>query len=216
MTKKSKSTNTVSHVVIFVEGDTDIIFFRELTEYYKKVSAIRSCEIKNIKGVSRYASSKIVGLIQNEIKPRLNTNAELYAVACSYDTDVYDRSEAPNINWSKLEKDIRKLGTKEFCRIEVRHCIEDWILDDIENVCKYLKLKSVPKNIKGNDGYQKLLNVYKSAGKVYFKGSKSSEMVKSLDMAKIRNIHKDALVELESILNVDISDISNKQNEEQP
>jgi len=204
MAKKTKKSKSVPHVVLFVEGDTDIIFFRELIDYYKRVSIVRSCEIRNIKGVSRYASSKIVGLLQNEIKPRLHANTELYAIACSYDTDVYEKGEAPNINWTKLEKEVKRLGAEEFCRIEVKSCIEDWLLDDIEGVCAYLNLKTIPKTLKGNNGYQKLLSVYRSGGKVYFKGDKAKEMVRSLDIAKIRNKHKEALSDLEYTLGVSI------------
>lgn len=42
------------HIVIFVEGDTDQIFFEGLLEYYRKHSStsIHSCEVKNLKGVS--------------------------------------------------------------------------------------------------------------------------------------------------------------------
>lgn len=42
------------HIVIFVEGDTDQIFFEGLLEYYRKNSttSIHSCEVKNLKGVS--------------------------------------------------------------------------------------------------------------------------------------------------------------------
>ena len=45
-----------SHIVIFVEGDTDQIFFEGLLEYYRNHSStpVHSCEVKNLKGVSRY------------------------------------------------------------------------------------------------------------------------------------------------------------------
>lgn len=47
-----------SHIVIFVEGDTDQIFFEGLLEYYRNHSStpVHSCEVKNLKGVSRYTA----------------------------------------------------------------------------------------------------------------------------------------------------------------
>lgn len=40
------------HVVIFVEGDTDQIFFDGLLDFYRKQSAtpVHSCEVRNLKG----------------------------------------------------------------------------------------------------------------------------------------------------------------------
>ena len=63
--------NLKPHVVIFVEGDTDQIFFDGLLEYYRKQSTtpVHSCEVKNLKGVSRY-TSKVTGKLQNEICPK--------------------------------------------------------------------------------------------------------------------------------------------------
>ena len=54
-----------SHIVIFVEGDTDQIFFEGLLEYYRNHSStpVHSCEVKNLKGVSRY-TSKVIGKLK--------------------------------------------------------------------------------------------------------------------------------------------------------
>lgn len=61
-----------SHIVIFVEGDTDQIFFEGLLEYYRNHSStpVHSCEVKNLKGVSRY-TSKVIGKLKMRFVLRL-------------------------------------------------------------------------------------------------------------------------------------------------
>jgi hypothetical protein len=88
-----------SHIVIFVEGDTDQIFFEGLLEYYRNHSStpVHSCEVKNLKGVSRY-TSKVIGKLKNEICPKARKKGmEVKAVCCSYDTDVFEFAERPSL-----------------------------------------------------------------------------------------------------------------------
>lgn len=207
--KKGKAKDLKPHVVIFVEGDTDVVLFGHLLDYYRKVSTtpVHSCEIQNLKGVSRYASSKFVGKLQSEIIPRAEKKGEkVYAVCCSYDTDVFEDEESPIVDWTKIKKSILRLGIEQFCTVEVKSAIEDWLLDDIEGLCSFLKLKDVPRNIKGNNGYAKLLTLFKRCGKVYTKGLSIEDFLNAISMEKIRKARKTALAELEVVLNVSIQD----------
>lgn len=197
------------HVVIFVEGDTDEVFFGRLIAYYRQVSStpIHSCEIQNVKGVSRYASSKFVGKLDAEIIPKSERKGmKVYSVCCSYDTDVFEDEESPVVDWQKLRKSIKRLGVKEFCTIEVKSAIEDWLLDDLEGLCAFLKQKDVPVSLKGANGYAKLLNLFKRSGKIYAKGISIESFIDSLSMKKIRTKRKAALSELERILNATIQE----------
>ncbi len=207
--KKGKAKDLKPHVVIFVEGDTDVVLFGHLLDYYRKVSTtpVHSCEIQNLKGVSRYASSKFVGKLQSEIIPRAEKKGEkVYAVCCSYDTDVFEDEESPIVDWNKIKKSILRLSIEQFCTVEVKSAIEDWLLDDIEGLCSFLKLKDVPRNIKGNNGYAKLLTLFKRCGKVYTKGLSIEDFLNAISMEKIRKARKTALAELEVVLNVSIQD----------
>lgn len=202
---KSKATDLKPRVVIFVEGETDEVFFNRLISYYRSVSKtpVNSCEIHNLKGVSRYASSKFVGKLQAEIIPKAERKGErIYAVCCSFDTDVFDDEEAPIVDWKKLEKSILRLGIEFFYKIEVRSAIEDWLLDDLEGLCSYLKLKDVSKPLKGANGYQKLSSLFKRSGKVYAKGLSVEDFINAIDIEKIRNTRSTALLDLEKVLNV--------------
>lgn len=208
--QKGKGTKTQTpHVVIFVEGDTDEVFFGRLIAYYRQVSStpIHSCEIQNVKGVSRYASSKFIGKLDAEIIPRSERKGmKVYGVCCSYDTDVFEDEESPVVDWQKLRKSIKRLGVEEFCTIEVKSAIEDWLLDDLEGLCAFLKQKDVPVSLKGANGYAKLLNLFKRSGKIYAKGISIESFIDSLSMKKIRTKRKAALSELERILNATIQE----------
>lgn len=204
---KRNSTGLKPRVVIFVEGDTDEVFFSHLISYYRSVSVtpVNSCEIHNLKGVCRYASSKFTGKLQAEIIPKAERKGErVFAVCCSYDTDVFEDEEAPIIDWKKLEKSILRLGIGHFCRIEVRSAIEDWLLDDLEGLCAYLKLKEVPNLLKGSNGYHKLLSLFKRSGKVYTKGISVEDFIDVISIEKIRSSRSLALSDLEELLNVSI------------
>lgn len=92
-----------SHIVLFVEGDTDKVFFEALLRFYHKnsLTPVNSCEVRNLQGVSRY-STKVLGKLENEIIPNAHKkNLEVKAVCCSYDTDVFEFTERPVVDWSK-------------------------------------------------------------------------------------------------------------------
>lgn len=206
--KKVKTIRKLTpYVVIFVEGDTDEIVFRRLVDYYRvnSTTPVHSCEIQNMKGVCRYASSKFIGKLEAELIPKTKRKGmKIYGVSCSYDTDVFDNEETPLVDWDRLKKSILRLGIEEFCKVEVKNAIEDWLLDDIEGLCKFLKQKEVPKSLKGSNGYTKLLNLFKRSGKIYAKGLSIEDFIDYLSMEKIRGKRKNELSELERILNVAI------------
>ena len=62
-------------------------------------------------------------------------------------------------------KSILSLGIEEFCTVEVKSAIEDWLLDDLEGLCAFLKSKETPGAIKGANGYAKLLSLFKRCDK---------------------------------------------------
>lgn len=205
MMKKNKNITSKEHVVLFVEGDTDLLFFNALLDWYRKTSStpILSCEVRNLQGVSRY-SSKVMGKIKNEIKPAATAKGMgIKAICCSYDTDVFEASIPLNIDWKKMERDVLALGIQRFCRIEVNCMIEDWILDDIKSICQFLKLKEVPA-INGNTGYQRIQSLFRKARKIYTKGLATQNIIKVLDFGKIRGRRLSSLSVLEEILNVSI------------
>ena len=136
-----------SHVLIFVEGDTDEVFFKALIDYYASVSC---CKLL-----------------------------------------PYD-----------ICKSVKRMGIEDFIRIGVKSSIEDWILDDLQGICSFLRLKQVPSSLKGKNGYQRMLDLYKRAHRTYKKGYETEELINALDMSAIRNKRQDVLALLEEALGV--------------
>lgn len=106
------------------------------------------------------------------------------------------------VNWESLRKTVRRMGIQGFVQLGIRSSIEDWILCDIEGICRYLKLKTIPKTLKGNSGNEKLNDLYAKVKKAYLKEYQTKELIAALDMTVIRDKNKDALSELETALGV--------------
>lgn len=183
---KNKETKQ-SRVVVFVEGDTDEIFFKVLLDYYKSVSThpLLPCEICNLKGVTRY-SSKLLAKLKNDYLPDARkNNYKLQTVCCSYDTDVFEVRNPLLVDWNVISKSVRRMGIENFIRIGVKSSIEDWILDDMEGICHFLKMREVPKSLKGSNGNARLSDLYSKAKRDYQKGYNTQELICSLNMSVI-------------------------------
>lgn len=193
-----------SHVLIFVEGDTDEVFFKALINYYVSVSSnkLLPYEVCNLKGVTRY-SSKLLAKLKNEYLPTAKLGSyKIKTVCCSYDTDVFEIKQPQIVKWDDIGKSVKRMGIDEFIRVGVKSSIEDWILNDIHGICNFLRLKQVPSSLKGINGYQKLLDLYNKARKTYKKGYETKELINALDMSAIRNKRQDVLAPLEEALGV--------------
>lgn len=198
-----QNENSKVQVVLFVEGDTDEVSFKALIDYYKGISKteLNPCRICNLRGVTRY-TSKLIAKLQNEYLPDAHKDGyKIQTICYSYDTDVFEVRNPLMVNWDALRKTVKRMGIKDFIQLGIRSSIEDWILCDMEGICRYLKLKSVPKSLKGNDGNAKLNDLYGKVRKAYLKGYQTKELIAALDMAVIRNKNKDALKDLEKALN---------------
>ena len=201
------------HVLIFVEGDTDEVFFKALIDYYESSALIDyyasvssnkllPYDVCNLKGVTRY-SSKLLAKLKNEYLPTAKLGSyKIKTVCCSYDTDVFEVKQPQIVKWDAIGKSVKRMGIDEFIRVGVKSSIEDWILDDMHGICNFLRLKQVPSSLKGINGYQKLLDLYNKARKTYKKGYETKELINALDMSAIRNKRQDVLAPLEEALGV--------------
>lgn len=204
MAMAKKKLMNPSHVLIFVEGDTDEVFFKALIDYYASVSSnkLLPYDVCNLKGVTRY-SSKLLAKLKNEYLPTAKTGSyKIKTVCCSYDTDVFEVKQPQIVKWDAIGKSVKRMGIDEFIRVGVKSSIEDWILDDLHGICNFLRLKQVPSSLKGINGYQKLLDLYNKARKTYKKGCETMELINALDMSAIRNKPQDVLAPLEEALGV--------------
>lgn len=202
MVKLSESKSV--QVVLFVEGETDEVFFRALIDYYRAVSTteLRPCRIYNLRGVTRY-SSKLLAKLKNEfLSDAKNKGYKIQTVCCSYDTDVFEERNPMLVDWNALKKAVKRMGIEEFIQLGIKSSIEDWLLCDQEGICRFLKLKDTPKCLRGNNGNEKMNDLYGRAKKVYQKGYQTKELVSALDISVIRDRNKDVLAPLEKALNV--------------
>lgn len=198
-----KSNAYKPRIVLFVEGETDEVFFNALIAYYRmqSKSPIASCMVVNLKGVARYIS-KVAGKLENGICPKAQKEGyEIKAVFCSYDTDVFETCGKLIFDWSRLKREVLFLGIKEFHRIEVRHEIEDWLLDDVNGICSYLHIAKVP-SLSGKTGYDKIVSLFNKGNDVYLKGKSVKKFIGFIDMNTIRAKHSKELKMLEELLGV--------------
>ena len=201
---KKNSGCSSKQIIIFVEGDTDEVFFKALLDYYKSSSQapLTPCEVINLKGVTRY-TSKLLAKLRNEILPEAKRkNTSIQTICCAYDTDVFEVRNPLIVNWDSIRSKVKRMGVESFIRIGVSSSIEDWILDDIEGICSYLKLKQIPKSLKGTNGNARLCDLYSKARKIYSKGYSAREMISSLNFSVIRDKRLSSLQELEKVLGV--------------
>ncbi|MGM9767261.1 MAG: hypothetical protein ACI3Z0_02200 [Candidatus Cryptobacteroides sp.] len=127
------------------------------------------------------------GKVENEYLSTAKTGGyKVKTVCCSYDTDIFEVKQPQIVKWDAIEKSVKRMGIDEFIRIGVKSSIEDWILDDVQGVCNFLRLKQVTSSLNGMNGYQKLLDLFKRARKTYKKGYAAKGLIDTLDMGIIR------------------------------
>lgn len=197
---KYKDERQKTKVLLFVEGDTDVLFFRSLMEYYRAHSEtpVQPYTICNMKGVTRY-SSRLKAKLQNEYLPAASAEGvKITAVCCSYDTDVFVRNPQL-VDWKAIGKMVDRVGA-QFTQVGVEQMIEDWILDDLEGVCRYLRLKDVPTSLPGRNGFERLQSLFRKAGRDYTKGTAAADLIAALDMGVICKKRSIVLARLESVL----------------
>ncbi|MCE7864291.1 MAG: hypothetical protein DYG99_12195 [Bacteroidetes bacterium CHB5] len=193
--------STTNQVVLFVEGETEKEFFEALLKFYRENSSteIKSCKIINVKGIGRF-ESKVAPKMKYEIIPKF-PEADL-SVVCAYDTDVFELAQKPPTNWNVVESKLAELGITDFSEVKAKRMIEDWFLEDLAGLCKFLKLTPVPKKIEGKDGLDKIKKLFRRKDKLYLKGHNTNKFIPSLDIETIRDKISVQLLPLEKSLGV--------------
>ncbi len=203
-TKKDKRKNII---VICVEGDADELIFRHLLEYYQKEGWCCPGELK-YHNANGFPSESEIRSKLNQIQ-RIYSNKTLFfhTVLCEYDTDVFEDGACHLPDWSKVRKSLeRDFPYVNFCQIEVKTSIEDWMLDDLDGLLKALKLPMGTRP-KGRTGQDKVKALFRKKNIVYdrHKGkTRIKPIIDKLDIAKIREARKKELREFEKLLGVNI------------
>lgn len=171
-------------VVIFVEGETEEAFYQCVKNIIRlRLGGSFDCkvELKNVKGISNY-KKKVSRIFSKQIIPKYPGH-QLDVILC-YDTDVFELSQKPPVDWHDVKKDLKKYGARKVELVGAKKSIEDWFLKDIDGIIKYLRL---PKSTiaSGESGAKELEKLFKKANKIYIKGKKSAGFVEALDVEYI-------------------------------
>lgn len=185
------------HTAVFVEGDTDKIFYEALIKFYReKYKISTSIKILNLRGIGKY-EGKLIGKLKNEIASK-GSSTEIRVVSC-YDTDVFELGKKPPVNREKVKKEVLELKVKTFVEVPARKMIEDWFLCDLKGLCAFLGIKE-PRKLKGKDGNEKISSLFKQGNKIYQKGLSSHKFVEKLNIELIREQVKNELSEFEKTI----------------
>lgn len=173
-------------VVIFIEGDTEVEFYKELVRIIREHCGGRlncSVETINAAGIGQY-KRKVLGIFEKQIKSKAKyDNADFYIALC-YDQDVFELEKNPPVNWNAVKKEFFRSGAREVCQIKAVRSIEDWFLCDTAGVLRYLKLPADTK-LPGGRGASRLEALFRSRNRVYIKGNRTAGLVQALDVEKI-------------------------------
>ncbi|MCI8351958.1 MAG: hypothetical protein HFJ86_12490 [Oscillospiraceae bacterium] len=181
MVKKDREEKVV---VIFIEGETEIEFYKRLVNIMRAHCGGRlTCSVEPIdaSGIGKY-KNKVLRIFEKRIKTK-HPNGKFYIALC-YDQDVFEMTKNPPINWQEVKRAFLDDGATDVRLIKAVHSLEDWFLCDAEGVFQYLNLPANTKLPNGN-GYERLKVLFKKGKKIYIKGKTNGDFVKALNMEKI-------------------------------
>ena len=174
-------------LVLFVEGETEVEFYRQVISEARKKRPNRRfntyIETKCVKGVGNF-KSEVLRKFQKVIVPHYGEDVKYTIVLCN-DTDVFELSQHPGVVWEDVIEGLKSAGADNVIHIQAKHCIEDWFLLDIESIIAFLRLPKKTKVPSAPNGYEKLKRLYKLANKIYLKGMKSNGMISKMNIKKI-------------------------------
>lgn len=179
-------------LVLFVEGQTEVEFYKALIKYIREIHTDKKLEHKiiyrSIDGIGGY-KKEVNRIFLKEILPKVEGCQ--VTVALCYDTDVFGYVQKPRINWNEVEKILKDDGAHKVLHIKAEKSIEDWFLIDKEGIKHFLKLNSDIEP-QGTNGYEKLKFLFKRANKVYTKKSREVKgLVQALNIGLIsRGVEK--------------------------
>ncbi|MGA5696773.1 hypothetical protein MWG54_27330 (plasmid) [Bacillus cereus] len=194
MTKKGKAgkkkfDNSPRGLVVFVEGETDKVFYDYLIKHLQLLNQqkpkkqqkvmVDKIIIKNVKGIGKY-NSKPKGMFKIDILPR--NKGMKFDIVCCYDSDVFEQAVKPAVDWKKVKQDLLGVGAESVDEIIAVRMIEDWFLLDLNGLCKFLKIdcKSIS-TLRGNDALGKICSLFKKKNKIYTKGFYCDTFITHLD-----------------------------------
>ena len=179
-------TRSKKCIIIYTEGETELEFYTSLLDEIKcsyKIDRFKVDKIEKycLKGITKF-DKKLLKKFEYDIKNKY-LGYDLIVYLC-YDTDVFDCNVKPPVNWEQVDLKLKKLGAKKVYHLRAKNSIEDILLVDIDGVCRYLNIASV-KKISGQNGVDKMNNLFMKGNRIYQKGFSCEGFIKSLDISLI-------------------------------
>lgn len=129
-------------LVLFVEGQTEVEFYKALIKYIREIHTDKKLEHKiiyrSIDGIGGY-KKEVNRIFLKEILPKVEGCQ--VTVALCYDTDVFGYVQKPRINWNEVEKILKDDGAHKVLHIKAEKSIEDWFLIDKEGIKAFPKVE---------------------------------------------------------------------------
>lgn len=194
MSRKKQNPRKV--VLIFVEGDTEKEFFEKLTQLWKAANSTEVV-IKNVKGIGNY-QKKPYNIFSNSIESK-HDNCN-YLIFFAYDTDAFEFSPKPPVNWNEVENQFRQHKNVICNHLPAVRNIEDWFLSDLDGLCKFLRIDPKKANIKGKTGLEKIQKLFKLGNKAYLKGTRIKGLLDILNLGIIYKAQKATLGKLKKFI----------------
>ena len=195
----------MTHVIFFIEGDTEAVLFPAIIQYYRSSFACKKVvlHIENLNGFGNY-KRKAKGKLKYLLQKIKKEHGELKVVLCNYDTDVFDFNINPPIDWKQLKKEFEDITKQKNVQlIPIKSSIEDWLLSDIDGLCKFLRTKKKPKKLSGDNGYDKICHLFRQNNKSYYKGYECKSIIAHLDIAKIAAYYSAELKPIRNALGIE-------------
>ena len=96
---------------------------------------------------------------------------------------MFQISQNPPVDWIDVEKKLYNLGASNVYHIKADKCIEDLFLLDIDGIVKFLKIKKT--KLIGNNGVERLENLFLKGNRIYQKGFTTKGFIASLNLSLI-------------------------------
>lgn len=184
-------------IIIYTEGETEHEFYglliNEIKKEYiaEKFSAdkiIRQC----LKGITKF-DKKLLKKFEYDVKTKYG-EYDIVVFLC-YDTDVFDLNAKPPVDWKKVDEKLKTLGAKEVYHIKAEKCIEDILLTDINNICRFLNIPIINR-ISGKNGVEKMKKLFMKGNRIYQKGFSCGNLIETIDIGLLLNKHNKMFKEL--------------------
>ncbi len=171
-------------LTIFVEGETDKLFFSLLISFLFKNANKKQWPNHQLRIISLDGICQAESIIKSEITYLENTDKFRDTICLIHDTDAFEYQKKPPVSIERVKHITEQKGCI-FLEIAITHNVEDMIAFSAKEIIEFLKLPKtyiIPKN---ETGLNILKSMHKAAGEYYVKGHKSENLLKCLNYSSI-------------------------------